>query len=644
MHPTPTLLLLFLLNLHLSTSFLPPPSLSLPSLHLHRASSSLPGRKPKRDPISNIDDVIDWFDSSSDLDDVKNSMNLMRKAYEGGKEEEFEEWKSASAQPQPTSPKTWSYDDTNDNNPPLRQNKANKNSNRQGTRQSFTNPNSPSPNSADSIKILQEFDFAQVKTRSKPSQQQPPPTFDADDLFSSNDESASDDDTNTSANPPPISSDTLSYLNKAQVTAFRSQLPRALEGYTSTLVSSVDVSSLMNLRGVFGSYGCEVIQNFADFLVPQYDNEITIEQLAEEKARLIYEKMGLPVVTSQTSVRIESAEPKEYEEAELMGLSKEEMKRINTERSAPPRALAEYRFNDLSPSINNLVQILSQFSSPSRMVEFSTVVCYYDGEMTLFDYGTVEVDLKFFKLERAYISNSHAISGIGKTLAALNEWSYQGWLETAKESINDNKFTGASKLRSRVLKDARVLPNDIIDVSKFMDSQVDVSLMDECAEELASRYTDLKPTKVLTVATTGLVIAIPICRYLSVPCVYARKQRNVVMAEAYHAAYSSKTVGANRELLVSKSHLDAEDRVLIVDDFLSSGSSQEALLRIVSDAGAQVIGVAVLVEKQYDRGRKSLSGYNVKVESLVSVKNVKEGTITLEGEGDNEERGGVGGE
>ena len=63
--------------------------------HRHRASSSLPGRKPKRDPISNIDDVIDWFDSSSDLDDVKNSMNLMRKAYEGGKEEEFEEWKSA---------------------------------------------------------------------------------------------------------------------------------------------------------------------------------------------------------------------------------------------------------------------------------------------------------------------------------------------------------------------------------------------------------------------------------------------------------------------------------------------------------------------------------------------------------------------
>ena len=118
----------------------------------------------------------------------------------------------------------------------------------------------------------------------------------------------------------------------------------------------------------------------------------------------------------------------------------------------------------------------------------------------------------------------------------------------------------------------------------------------------------------LTVATTGLVAALPMSRHLSVPCVYARKQRNVVMSSAHHAPYTSKTVGTNRELLVSKSHLDPDDRVLVVDDFLSSGSSQRALLRIISDAGAECVGVAVLVEKEYDRGRKSLSGYNVRVE------------------------------
>ena len=107
---------------------------------------------------------------------------------------------------------------------------------------------------------------------------------------------------------------------------------------------------------------------------------------------------------------------------------------------------------------------------------------------------------------------------------------------------------------------------------------------------------DSRPTKILTVATTGLVIALPMAKYLQVPVVYARKERNVVMADTYKAAYSSKTVGKNRELLVSKSHLDEDDRVLIVDDFLSGGSSQVALLRIVNEAGATAVGVGVLSE------------------------------------------------
>ena len=86
-------------------------------------------------------------------------------------------------------------------------------------------------------------------------------------------------------------------------------------------------------------------------------------------------------------------------------------------------------------------------------------------------------------------------------------------------------------------------------------------------------------------------------QYLQVPVVYARKERNVVMADTFSASFSSKTVGKNRELLVSKNHLHPKDRVLIVDDFLSSGASQEALLRIVGDSKATAVGVGVLLEK-----------------------------------------------
>lgn len=118
-------------------------------------------------------------------------------------------------------------------------------------------------------------------------------------------------------------------------------------------------------------------------------------------------------------------------------------------------------------------------------------------------------------------------------------------------------------------------------------------------------------------------------KYLQVPLVYARKQRSVVMADTFDAGYNSKTIGKDQQLLVSKDHIDPEDRVLIVDDFLSSGSSQEALLRIVSEAKAKAVGVAVLLEKEYEAGRKSLSGFDVDVESIVRIASVEDGVIRL---------------
>jgi xanthine phosphoribosyltransferase len=233
---------------------------------------------------------------------------------------------------------------------------------------------------------------------------------------------------------------------------------------------------------------------------------------------------------------------------------------------------------------------------------------------------------------RTFIPVASAINKLCMTLQLTFGLEYEKWLRKRVSDALEGHGAASVKLRDRVLKEAKVLPNEIVDVSSFMDAQVDVNLMDECARELANRFMDAKPSKILTVATTGLVIALPMAKYLQVPVVYARKERNVVMADTFKAGYSSKTVGKNRELLVSKSHLDEDDRILVVDDFLSSGSSQEALLRIISDAGAKAVGVGVLLEKAYDAGRQSLSGFDVPIHSLCRIASVKDGVIQLEEE------------
>lgn len=129
-------------------------------------------------------------------------------------------------------------------------------------------------------------------------------------------------------------------------------------------------------------------------------------------------------------------------------------------------------------------------------------------------------------------------------------------------------------------------------------------------------------------------------KYLQVPLVYARKQRSLVMADTFDAGYNSKTIGQDQQLLVSKDHIDEDERVLVVDDFLSSGSSQEALLRIISEAGARAVGVAVLLEKEYEAGRVSLSGFGVPIESVVRIASVKDGILRLKEEDGYDEEDG----
>ena len=395
-----------------------------------------------------------------------------------------------------------------------------------------------------------------------------------------------------------------------------SRPPDELEGFDRMWVSAIDNVCFNNLVGVMRNYGIQFADNFGDWIDgSEADGLFSIEDIASFKARKVFEVTGLPCISSRTSFEIEPI-PVSSTGPRSVG-------------QANPRVTSGYRFNNVGMHVDHMIQALKPLSEETRVTRFRTCLCYYDGEVEIYDYGICDVDMYFANSLRTFIPVSAAINELCKTLQLTFGLDYQRWLNAGADQKGMGVGAASVQLRDRVLKDGRVLPNSIIDVSSFMDSMVDVNLMDDCAKELANRFADLKPSKILTVATTGLVIALPMAKYLNVPCVYARKERNVVMADTFRAGYSSKTVGKSRELLVSRSHLDEDDRVLVIDDFLSSGSSQEALLRIVAESGATAVGVGVLLEKVYDSGRRALSGFNVPIHSLCRVASVKEGVIQI---------------
>ncbi|MCB2214098.1 xanthine phosphoribosyltransferase [bacterium] len=183
-------------------------------------------------------------------------------------------------------------------------------------------------------------------------------------------------------------------------------------------------------------------------------------------------------------------------------------------------------------------------------------------------------------------------------------------------------------LRKRVEEEGQNLGDGILKVDPFINHQVDPVLMDACGEELAKRFEATKPTKVLTAEISGIAPALMTAKYLDVPVVYARKHKPVTMPDTvYLTVAPSHTKGRMVELIVSPEYLANGERVLIVDDFLASGATIAGLVRLAQTAGATLVGIGALIEKDFEGGRDLLSYLNVPIEALVSISSLDDGQI-----------------
>jgi xanthine phosphoribosyltransferase len=178
-------------------------------------------------------------------------------------------------------------------------------------------------------------------------------------------------------------------------------------------------------------------------------------------------------------------------------------------------------------------------------------------------------------------------------------------------------------LKDRIQRDGRNLGGGILKVDGFINHQVDAGLMEQCGRELARQFKESGSTKVLTAEISGIAPALTTGLHLGIPVVYARKNKPITMPDQVFLTLApSHTKGRTVELIVSPEYLSANERVLIIDDFLASGATILGLARLAQTAGAAIVGVGALVEKTFENGRAALASLNVPVVSLVSISNM----------------------
>jgi xanthine phosphoribosyltransferase len=186
------------------------------------------------------------------------------------------------------------------------------------------------------------------------------------------------------------------------------------------------------------------------------------------------------------------------------------------------------------------------------------------------------------------------------------------------------------ELKKRILAEGRNLGGGILNVNSFLNHQVDCALMVRIGQEFAARFAQHKPTKVLTAEISGIAPALEVGVALGVPVVFARKIKSVTMPDdSYERTVPSRTKGNMVQLIVAPGFLDKGDSVLIVDDFLASGQTIEALASIVRESGAELVGIGTVIEKAFEGGRNHLAPLNVPIESMAIIDSMEDGKIVV---------------
>ncbi|NTJ61972.1 adenine phosphoribosyltransferase [Agrobacterium rhizogenes] len=140
-------------------------------------------------------------------------------------------------------------------------------------------------------------------------------------------------------------------------------------------------------------------------------------------------------------------------------------------------------------------------------------------------------------------------------------------------------------------------------ISLMMVIDLGVKFGEHVGIKLAAKFASLKPDIVVGTATLGIPVAIEVTRALGLDnYVVLQKSPKIHLANALEQRISSITSKGEQRLLLDRAAIPLlkGKRVLVVDDVVASGSSLKGSLELVRKAGAEVVGIGVILTEARD--------------------------------------------
>ena len=189
------------------------------------------------------------------------------------------------------------------------------------------------------------------------------------------------------------------------------------------------------------------------------------------------------------------------------------------------------------------------------------------------------------------------------------------------------------ELKDRIVKEGRVLPGNIIKVDGFLNHRIDTELMTHIADEFGRYFNMDEVTVILTAEASGIALSAIVAQRFHKPMLFAKKAKSDnIEGGLYQSDIFSYTYKKMVTLLVAKDWLSANDKVLIIDDFMANGEAMRGLCDIVSAAGATLVGIGCAVEKGFQGGGDRLRKAGVNLKSLAIIESAEPGHIVFRDE------------
>jgi adenine/guanine phosphoribosyltransferase-like PRPP-binding protein len=149
--------------------------------------------------------------------------------------------------------------------------------------------------------------------------------------------------------------------------------------------------------------------------------------------------------------------------------------------------------------------------------------------------------------------------------------------------------------------------NSQLAISLLMVIDMGVRFGERVGKALAAKLGPLKPDIVVGAATLGIPVVIEVSRALGLDqYVIAQKSPKIHLADALVQDVQSVTTSAKQRLMLDRRAVPllANRRVAVVDDVVATGSSLAATLALARSAGAEIVGIGVILTEGHDWKKK----------------------------------------